>query len=618
MSGSRFRPLPLGTVRPAGWLLDQLRVQASGLSGCIEEVWPDLGPASGWLGGDGESWERGPYYLDGLIPLAELLDDAGLRERSRTWIEAVLASQRDDGFFGPRHTKVRWEGDWWYFVPALKALAQHHELTGDERVLQHLSRFFRFQAANLERQPLTGWGQARAGEADLVLQWLHARTHDSFCIEHARRLRAASIDWTSYFLDFPYPRIPEPFTFRFDTHIVNVAMAIKYPALWHAWTPDDRDLRASLQALDVLDRYHGQANGLLAGDEHLSGTDPTRGSELCHVVELMFSLEHLIASTGEARFADRLERVAYNALPATFDRHMNVHQYLQQVNQVACSVARRHWVNNGDRANLFGLEPEFGCCTANYHQGWPKFVAHMMYATSDGGLATGALGPCRVRANVGRSATPITLSVHTTYPFGSRVTFEIEASRPVAFPLHVRVPGTCRAAMLDGQPAEPGRYRVIERTFSPGETITLELDRDVRVTSAPGGMGRTFDYGPLLLALPLAFEERIVGDGDPRFADRALHPEGSWAWTVQTDPACESVQVAVREPSAIPFDELAPPLSIPVRVAPVANWELVNDSAGPVPSNDTSDETAEMPGHLVPFGSTRLRLAVFPPRCVEP
>ena len=71
-----FTPLPLGSIRPAGWLRAQLQIQANGLSGHLDETWPDVGPNCGWLGGTGESWERGPYYLDGLIPLAYLLDDA--------------------------------------------------------------------------------------------------------------------------------------------------------------------------------------------------------------------------------------------------------------------------------------------------------------------------------------------------------------------------------------------------------------------------------------------------------------------------------------------------------------------------------------------------------------
>ena len=105
LAPNAFYLLPLGAIRPTGWLRAQLRTQADGLSGHLDEIWPDIGPNSVWLGGTGESWERGPYYLDGLLPLAYLLDDPGLKAKAQKFIEWTLASQKDNGVFG-RMTKV--------------------------------------------------------------------------------------------------------------------------------------------------------------------------------------------------------------------------------------------------------------------------------------------------------------------------------------------------------------------------------------------------------------------------------------------------------------------------------------------------------------------------------
>ena len=79
LAPNAFYTLPLGSVRPTGWLRRQLEIQATGLGGHLDETWADVGPNSGWLGGTGESWERGPYFLDGLVPLAYLLDDDRLK-----------------------------------------------------------------------------------------------------------------------------------------------------------------------------------------------------------------------------------------------------------------------------------------------------------------------------------------------------------------------------------------------------------------------------------------------------------------------------------------------------------------------------------------------------------
>src|SRR6266487_223096 len=98
---NHFYMLPLTSVTPRGWLLHQLQVQASGLSGHLDEFWPDLGPNSGWLGGSGESWERGPYFLDGLVPLAYLLDDPVLKAKAQKYIDWTLNNQAVSGLLGP-------------------------------------------------------------------------------------------------------------------------------------------------------------------------------------------------------------------------------------------------------------------------------------------------------------------------------------------------------------------------------------------------------------------------------------------------------------------------------------------------------------------------------------
>ncbi len=101
LAASAFYPLPLGAIRPTGWLRRQLQIQADGLSGHLDETWADVGPNSGWLGGNGESWERGPYFLDGLTPLAYLLDDARLKAKAQKYIDWTLNNQAANGLIGP-------------------------------------------------------------------------------------------------------------------------------------------------------------------------------------------------------------------------------------------------------------------------------------------------------------------------------------------------------------------------------------------------------------------------------------------------------------------------------------------------------------------------------------
>ena len=102
----KFRPLPLGHIHPLGWLAQQLRIQADGISGKLDEFWPDV-KESRWFGGDKEAWERAPYWLDGVIPLAYVLDDEvpgarALKAKVTRYMDYIIRHQGDDGWLGPR------------------------------------------------------------------------------------------------------------------------------------------------------------------------------------------------------------------------------------------------------------------------------------------------------------------------------------------------------------------------------------------------------------------------------------------------------------------------------------------------------------------------------------
>ena len=142
-----YEELPLGSISPEGWLRERLILQRDNISKDLDKTYPQvMGPSNGWLGGDGDQWERGPYWIDGLLPMAYVLDDEQLRAKVKPWVEWALASQTDDGNFGPRTDYERVKGiqrinslDWWPRMVVLKVLQQHYNATGDERVLPFMT-----------------------------------------------------------------------------------------------------------------------------------------------------------------------------------------------------------------------------------------------------------------------------------------------------------------------------------------------------------------------------------------------------------------------------------------------------------------------------------------------
>jgi Beta-L-arabinofuranosidase, GH127 middle domain/Beta-L-arabinofuranosidase, GH127 catalytic domain len=624
-----FTLLPLGSIEPEGWLRRQLEIQAKGLTGRLDEFWPDVGAQSGWLGGPGESWERGPYYLDGLLPLAYLLKNDGLIAKANRYVEWTLAHQQPSGWLGPPSNT-----DWWPNMVMLKVLTQYQEATGDPRVVPALTRYFHHHLEEAGRRPLKDWAIYRWADELLSIVWLYNRTADPQLLTLARTLQNQGTDWRQHFARFELtsktttqqlgwgvePKGLPDLAMR--AHGVNNAMALKTPAIWSLLSGEPADRDATLAALDVLDRYHGQPNGMFSADEHYAGRDPSEGTELCAVVEAMFSIEQSLAVSGGVALAERLERIAYNALPATLSADMWSHQYDQQANQVLCSLNRRRWVSNGPESNLFGLEPNFGCCTANLHQGWPKLVASLWMASPDNGLAAGAYGPSKVSSRVGRGV-PVTIEERTDYPFRDAIELVVRPQiSPLTFPLHLRIPRwtTSPTIRVNGHPVPdvaPGGFARIERAWRAGDRIAIQLP----MTPATSNWYRdsiAIERGPLVFSLPVGEDWRRLTTGVKKpapspAADWEVHPTTAWNYGLVLDPSTAARLVVDQgEVGAVPFAAGAPAVTIRVTGRRVPEWQLEDGSAGTLPRSPVISREPNETLRLVPYGSARLRVTEFP------
>jgi hypothetical protein len=621
LAPTAFGMLPLGAIRPAGWLQRQLRIQADGMGGHLDEFWPDVGANSGWLGGTGESWERGPYFLDGLLPLAVLLNDDVLQAKARRLVEWTLTHQQPDGMIGPATNN-----DWWPRMVMVKALAQFHDWNGDPRVITVLTKYFHHQLQAMPQRPLRDWGKFRWQDEVLIVEWLHDRTGDPQLLQLAALLKQQGFDWTASFADF---KLTEPTTHKIledakaggmneralQSHGVNNGQALKTAAVQFRMSGDVVEHTNFQRQMSALDRYHGLPNGMFSCDEHLAGTDPSHGTELCTVVETMFSLEVALATFGDPLIGDRLEKITFNALPGTFTDDMWAHQYDQQPNQVQVSLNSKPWSTNGPESNLYGLEPHFGCCTANFHQGWPKFAASLWMSAPDGGLVAALYAPCEVNTTV--RGTKVRLVETTDYPFRETIRIDVHPEKAARFPLLLRIPAWSPDAKVQingtdaGVAATAGTFTRLERTWAPGDRVEITFPMRPRVS-------RWFNQSIAVERGPLLFSHD-PGQNWVKLRDRGMtadwqvFPSGPWNFAIKVDESTAPRLTVTELPvGARPFSTAEPGVRIQVSAQQLDAWRSEDGVAQSPPSGPVVSKAPEQILTLVPYAGAKLRITAFP------
>ena len=484
-----YLELPIGAVKPQGWLLHQLQIMRDGTSGHLDEVYDRLRNDNGWLGGGGDGGEETPYWLDGAVPLAFQLEDDNLKEKIQPYIDWTIAHQRPSGYFGPythwelltgrlvdvAHSK---EGeDWWPRMVMLKVLQQYYMATKDPRVIPFMQKYFHYQLTTLRNTPLnfcSEWAHARGTENIMMAQWLFGITRDTSLLSLATQIEKQSYPWSRWFGDDWW--IINTTNYRnsdtlMNRHAVNVAMGLKSPAVTYQRTGDKQLLLNLKRSYHNLTMVHGLPMGCFSGDEDLNGNDPAHGTELCAIVENMYSLEKIIELSGDASYADALEKLAFNALPAQTTDDYNNKQYFQIANQIQISKGVFDFSLPFERqmCNVLGMRSGYTCCLANMHQGWTKYTSHLWYGTATGGLAALTYGPSTVTAPVGNNAKTVTIEEQTDYPFGNDIHFKLKMDSSVVFPLQLRVPAWCKegTVTLNGKVLQTGKAGTLLTLYRP-------------------------------------------------------------------------------------------------------------------------------------------------------
>ncbi|MBR2020177.1 MAG: glycoside hydrolase family 127 protein [Clostridia bacterium] len=598
-------------ISPRGWIKRQLEIQAEGLCGNLDKVWPDVRDSQ-WIGGDREGWERVPYWLDGFIPLAYLLDDEDLKARAQRYVDHILAFQEADGWICPNGDTPRAEYDIWAVHLIAKVLTVYYDCTRDERIPEVLYRIWKnfYELLITDGITVRKWGQFRWFEGFIALIRLKEWYSDEAWIgDLAKRLKETGTNYDEYMESWKTPL----HKWTLYTHVVNMAMMLKSEAvscdlLGEAYT----DLAERYYSL--LMKYNGMPTGCFTGDECLSGLSPIQGTELCGVVELMYSFEWLYAHTGDKKWAERLETVAFNALPATISDDMWAHQYDQMSNQIDCNPMRGnpHFNTNNKDSHVFGLEPNYGCCTSNFGQGWPKLALSSFMRTRDGLLCA---VPVPVSVSTEWKGVPVQVTLDTAYPFRNSFTYRVKAEKKTGMKLRIRIPSFVKELTVNGERVSK-RNQLVFGGFEAGETvITVGYGFEAKLEARPYQL-YTARYGSLLFALPISYEVKMkeyVREGVERKAPYCdYYYKGTSDWNYGY--ASRTLTVEERDgEDGIPFSSHAPSLVLHAELSHI-DWGLLERFENVCAKVPRSRRALDGPQPMVlyPYGCAKLRMTELP------
>ncbi|MDR0671382.1 MAG: glycoside hydrolase family 127 protein [Oscillospiraceae bacterium] len=627
-----FVALPLSSVKAKGFLETQLLLQKAGITGNMALFRNYNEATSSWLNhlnNTGENWEKGMYYLRGLISVACTLEDPEMLAIAKNWVDGMVASAQNytNGLFG------RWGGDWWPYMPALMALRDYYEYTEvkgepDSRVIPLIENYLRYEAQSLPSNGLSHyWDAERAADnVDSVL-WLYNRTYDpadpaatQWLLDLASSLESRTVNWVTRYTNE---------TARY--HIVNTTQGLKAPGVY--WQLNGRQNYKDAIANGIFNYSldHGRIDWMVNADEPARDNQSTVGTESCAVVEGILSMAINERIFGEAWMADWIERVAYNALPAMNSLDGTAQVYFNSENQLLASLGDHDYDSDYNSSAAYGAPGGFECCFPNHQMGWGKFIQSMWMATRDNGLAATVYGPTSVTAKVAGGKTA-QFDEDTDFPFKDVVRLTYGGDNGAAFPLKLRVPSWAKnpAITVNGKPAADvtaGEYYTVDRVWHRGDIVALTFPSEIKASTwYNNSVG--IEKGALVYGLAIDEQWRVLdaaianqmrnSQGQPAledFPNWEAFPASPWNYGLVVDyddPAAGLVFEADDEVPLQPFAATSSPVRIVATGQRMPHWELKGNVAGVQPWITAPDPMLWEEITLIPYGAGRLRVTNFP------
>lgn len=638
--------LPIGSVRPDGWLLKELAL--------INGLQKRLGGVSGLM--ENGSWVKGealPRYVRGLVLLYGALGDKILLEKAESFLSPILTGAREGGDFGLQEKIFSTDK-----IEAVKAIFSYYEATGDENALSVLRKFFKNQFNTFSVTPYFYHARARLLEEIPAIDAVFKATDAEWLHDLAEKLRETSNDWFKLASNFKYKSPSNKYVSAFalkklekriagytvsdginptkpltvdkaniewkkpahqtvvETTGVNIAKAVKYPCIWGGFIGDDELKYHSLKLINALDRYHGNILGMFNSDFRLAGKSSNRGIDVESAVEMLESLVEVLAETGDNAVADRIERIAFNLIPAAFDG-IGAVQDLLTPNQVEVSTDGNMHLADAQYGNSY-VTGRLTKGAISLLSAYPTFMRSVCF-TKGGELDFKCYAPCVIDTYV--DGKHIRIKEETGYPFRNTIIFKVEnAEGDPEIKINFRVPyGTSMQLVSGGQVVASGTSDIsVKCVLKTGSTFMLKLDIPLLVRENED-KSLTMMKGNVVMASKLA--EDMKETAYKGVYKVAFLKKWTFAPIIGKRKiggirrVFDTEETVVNNIAENPFNGQIPPFELRIRSKNVTDWDYDKNGLVQVPKKSEFSEES-MARVYVPFGCTKIRISQFP-RCFK-
>lgn len=613
LGAQTWKETSLKDIRPLGWLEKQLQTQKEGLTGHPEALsypyntclWAGEIPRMGTHGSDWWRYEQTAYYTDGLLRLGYLLDDKDFVDKGEAGIAYTLEHPWDNGRLGSKLIDNAWP-----FAVFFRAMKAAYDVAPDSLVLESLAGHYR----SIPMKMLVRWRNILSLEGML---WTAEMTGDRALVARAD----SAFRYRRQLLGNAKPKRDDRLTPEFltgeepyESHGVSMSEFLKLPIMLFAATGNPWYRHLAVVSLDRLFEEDGLPDGLFTSAEWLQGRGIRHSHETCNAVDMSWTLGYYLEILKDARYADMLEKIVFNAGAGSVTKDFKALQYYSSVNQFLATGTSNHNKDNYC-STWMAYRPthQTECCAGNIHRLYPNYAARM-WLRGEGEAVAALYGPSAFRYS-----DDLTFVEETEYPYGETVCFRVKAVKgkhPAK--LTVRIPGWCGGASLrvngkawKGSLASDS-FVTLDRKWKDGDKVELQLPMTVRRQVAFGG-GIYFQRGPLVYsyAIPASFTKDTVRyanmngkypSDDEAFPCWDIRPSGPWNYAVAADV----------EASVIPGTDR---VSLRIPVYPI-DWEFDKGPKGELLTPDLPVAPSPIGPvefiDLVPYGSTTIRLTVFP------